>query len=155
MSIIGFSTKVSAVSGRLIVTEPINPLLVASIAGLVMWPIIAELARQPSRRGRLAIWATIACMALGFFMSACRLTLNRAENTATIADFFFFGWHTRTMPLDRLTGVSISTGSTTSAIQLHYADGHTTLMSERNQSGGKDDAVLAINAYLGRKPDTD
>ena len=60
MSIIGFSTKVSAVSGRLIVTEPINPLLVASIAGLVMWPIIAELARQPSRRGRLAIWATIA-----------------------------------------------------------------------------------------------
>jgi hypothetical protein len=145
---IGFGLTVHGVAGKLIVTDPVNPVLVVLAILFTLLPLFVEASRRPLRRVRLALWCVAGITAVGLATSACRLVLDRPAGTATVSDLAFFHWTSRTMPIDQLQGASIETGSTTSAVVLNYADGHVSHMSSLNQTGGKQHAVTAINDYL-------
>jgi hypothetical protein len=95
------------------------------------------------------IWLAISILLFGLLPSGARLTLDKTSNTATLAKYFFFHWTTLTMPLSSLQGASLRTGSTTSQIQLQLSNGDFVLLSELNQSSGKEQAVQDINRFLG------
>jgi len=139
---------------QLIVIGPIDLWLLLTLSLFTLVPLIFLLSRRPLQRTQIkaAIFmAVITFLVFGLVPSGSRLTLNRTSNSATLSRYFFYHWHTTTFPLSDLDNASVRTGSGTSQILLQYTNGAVTTLSERNQESGKDEAVYAINKFLGRK----
>ena len=148
---IGFSVHSIASSNRLVVTSPINLLLLLTLALATIWPLGVLVTRKPLPKGKLIAVCVVSLLAFGFLPSGAILTLDRSGNTAELRQYFLFHWTTDSFDLSSLERASLRTGSTTSQIQLELRDGSVRLLSELNQASGKERAVHDINQFLGRE----
>jgi hypothetical protein len=145
----GTSVRVLQDSSRLIVTDPINYWSVLFGAVFTLYPLWLFLTpKYRSKRKGLLCFSVLLLWAC--FSSVTRLTLDRTTSTANLEKFAFLHWSRQSMPLSRIDHALVRTGSTTSQLALQYTDGSLDLFSGPNQTGGKDQAAHAINAFLGR-----
>ncbi|NYF78655.1 hypothetical protein [Granulicella arctica] len=145
----GFSIHSIASPNRLVVTSPINLLMLLALGLITLWPLTIFLFKKPFPMGKVIGFSIFTVLVYGLIPSGARLTLDKTSKTATLTKYFFFHWTTETLDLASIREASLHTGSTTSQIQIQLADGSYRLLSELNQAGGKDQAVYEINQFLG------
>ena len=144
----GFGIHSVFMPDRLVVTSPFNVLFLLGASLITVWPLWVLLSMRPLPRGKITFCLVLTILVYGFLLSGSKLTLDRLSNTATLTEYFFFHWTTEKLPLSSIEGASLRTGSTSSQIQLQLAGGGYRLLSELNQSGGKEKAIYDINQFL-------
>lgn len=150
---LGWSTHTVLSPNRLVVTSPVNILMLLALGLVTIWPLAVFLSKRPLPKGKVIALAIFSVLVYGLLPSGAQLILDKTSNTATLKRYFFFHWTTKTLPLSSLEGASLRTGSTTSQIQLRFSIGNFVLLSELNQSTGKEQAVRDINRFLGDEAD--
>jgi hypothetical protein len=145
----GWSVRTLQAGATLVIVDPISlsALLWASL--FTIGPLIYVLAQRPLVLRRIAWIASLALVVFGFVLDGARVTLDRTTGLAHIERFALFHWSSMALPLTGISRAYLSTGSTTSRITLQMQDGSTFSLSGNNQMGGKPEAVLAINRYIG------
>ena len=147
----GFGVRTDVTADHLLVNSPINVLLLLALALPTIWPLAIFCFQKPLPRRKVIGWAIFTLLVFGLLPSGARLTLDRKSGTATVSQYFFYHWTTQQHPLSSVADATLRTGSTTSQIQINFKDGSYVLLSELNQSGGKERAVASINEFLGER----
>ena len=147
---VGFGVRIFQDPLRLIVTSPANIWLLLTVALFTIWPLLIKLNTKPFPKRGVIIWSLLILIANAFLLNSAQVTLDRSSQTATIREFYFYHWSTKTMPLSDLDHAYLNTGATSSRIVLQFADGHVMSLSANTQMSGKEKAVYAINAFLAR-----
>ncbi len=147
----GFSVHFEESATRIVVTDPFSYLAIG-VALLITLVSYISLKSKGFPQTRSIVHAVVLLLVWMFALSAERVVLDRDAGTVSIEDFEFFHWSRQTLPLSTLDSVRVRTGSTSSAIQLQFTDGHVHSMSGLNQEGGKNEAAYAMNKFLGKSP---
>jgi hypothetical protein len=134
-------------SSKLVLIVPMHYMMVIVLSfGILIAMALTMKAGHGLRN--LLIFAFVV-LAYGFMTYSCELTLDRANGTATFKEFQYFHWRTHTYPISHIDSARVSTGSTTSRIDLQFTDGSVLPLTFLDQNGGKEEAVYAVNQFLG------
>ena len=147
----GFQVRVLQGAQRLVVINPANVWLVASVAIVFCLVLINKLRVRPFARTSFLVWTVLGLVVFGFLLESARITLDRDTHSAKIKRFAFYHWTTTEVPLSEVDHAYLNTGAVSSRIVLQFTDGHVVSLSSNDQMGGKPEAVLAINQFLGRQ----
>ncbi len=146
----GLHIRILQDPSKLTVTNPVSLWLVLACSVFTIWPLLIKLNAKPFPRRSVIIWSIITFIVYAFLLNSSKVTLDRDAQTATIREFFFYHWTTKTVPLDAIDHAYLNTGATSSRIVLQFTDGHLFSLSANDQISGKEAAVTAINRFLGR-----
>ena len=146
----GSSVTVMESQSKLIVTSPFSVWMMLGLGVFTIWPLWIVLSKRPFPTKQALFYGALCLAVYGFLPSYTRMTLDRAQSTATFRRYNFFHFTTDVYPLHRIYGASVRSGSTTALLQVQLDDGHIIPFSEFNQSDGKDEAAFAINKFIGR-----
>jgi hypothetical protein len=91
----------------------------------------------------------VLLLACGFLGYSSELTIDRASGKATLREFEFFHWSTRTYDLNQIRRMYVATGATTSQLRLQFSDGKVRSLSFMDQYGGKDEVAYKANTFMG------
>lgn len=145
----GWSVHVFAEPTRLVVTDPVSWTAVFWAALFTLGPIAYLAAQRPLPARRLTALGVVLLVVFAFVLDSTSLVLDKNAATFEIRRFALYHWSTQSAPLGTLDHAYLTTGATTARITLQMRDGQTYSLSSNNQMGGKPQAVLAINRFLG------
>ena len=147
----GFSVHFEESATQIVVTEPFS-FIAIGVAVLITLVSFISLKSKHFPPTRSMVHGVILVLVWMFALSAERVVLDRDAGTASIEDFQFFHWSRQTLPLSTVDSVRVRTGSTSSAIQLQFTDGHVHSMSGLNQESGKKRSCLCDEQVPGKDP---
>ena len=145
----GWSVGIVSSPTRLVITDPIPLMALIWACLFTVGPLIYLLVQRTVAVRRVLFLAAVMVVVFAFVLDGARVTLDRAAGTMQTSRFALYHWSTQTVPLTTLNHAYLTTGATTARITLQMQDGSTTSISGNNQMGGKPEAVLAINNFVG------
>lgn len=145
----GWSVHAVGTSTRLVVTEPISWTALFWAALFTIGPVTWLIKQRPLPVRRLSGLVLVVLVVFAFVLDTTSVVLDKNLGTIEIRRFAFYHWYTQVTPLGTLDHAYLTTGGTTQRVTLQMRGGQTYSLSSNNQMGGKPDAVLAINRFLG------
>lgn len=145
----GWSVRTLQSGGVLVIVDPISITALFWTCLFTVGPLVYLCSQRPLPLRRISLIGTIAIILFGFVLDGTRVTMNRVAGTMQVERFALFHWMSTTIPLSQVSRAFLTTGATTSRITVQKQDGSTFSLSGNNQMGGKPEAELAMNRYLG------